>query len=67
MKYNLKYPFNFVSKFKTSTSSIDQIVPNDEHILKKKIADKIQGWMGGKLVAKCLVLYKLGHHVLLEI
>jgi len=40
MKYNLKYPSNFVSKFKTSTSSTDQIVPNDEHILKKKIAEQ---------------------------
>jgi len=45
MKYNLKYPFNFVSKFKTSTSSIDQIVPNDEHILKKNSRTKFKvGW-----------------------
>jgi hypothetical protein len=49
MKYNLKYPSNFVSKFKTSTSSTDQIVPNDEHSL-KKIAEQnssLDGWQVG--------------------
>ena len=50
MKYNLKYPFNFVSKFKTSTSSIDQIVPNDEHFLKKVAEKKFKfGWGASRL------------------
>ena len=51
MKYNLKYPSNFVSKFKTPTSSIDQIVPNDEHFL-KKVAEKNSSLDGGQVGCK---------------